>query len=71
MKVTFMEEIESRKAFTYKKRCPKCGSPYYDIHHQVTPPIPDCYWVQCRECEYEGLPGPTKDIAIGRWWIQR
>ena len=67
MKVTFMEELESRTAFSRKMYCPSCGSHMYIIHHQLSPETPDCWWVECEQCKYETFPSPTREVAIGRW----
>jgi DnaJ-class molecular chaperone len=67
MKVTFVEEIEDHIAFSSKKFCPKCGYHGYTIHHQLEPETSSAWWVSCPECEAEGLPGPSKDVAMGRW----
>lgn len=67
MKQTYTYEVETHKAFSRKMACPVCNSNYYDIYHQLSPESPEGWWVQCHDCKIEGLPGPTKDIAIGRW----
>ena len=67
MKVTFVEELESRTAFSRKMYCPKCGSHCYRVHHQLEPETASAWWIECEDCGHEGLPGPTREIAIGRW----
>lgn len=67
MKVTFVEEIEAHKAWRKSMACPCCGEPKYNIHHQLQPEEIDCWWVACPECEHEGPPSLTKEIAIARW----
>ena len=66
MKVTFIEEIEARKAWTNRMTCPKCNEFKYSIHRQFQP-WPDEWWISCDNCGYETTPAPTRDIAIERW----
>ena len=67
MKVTFMEEIEVRKAWFKSMNCPECGEIKYNVHHQLKPEEIDCWWVACPTCCFEGPPSPTREIAIARW----
>lgn len=74
MKVTFMEEVESRTAFSRKMYC-RCGSHEYDIVRiSKVDEIPMGYiddnvtWiVRCPQCGFEGPVSPTREVAIGRW----
>jgi len=68
MKVTYMERIERRTAFSRKMYCPYCGGHEYEIVEQLEPRCEDKEWfVRCAQCGYEELPAPTRKIAIGRW----
>lgn len=67
MKVTFVEEIESRTAYNRRMYCPHCGSHCYQIHHQLEPKEIENWWVECEECDWEGPGGPDRKIAIVRW----
>lgn len=66
MKVTFIEEIEAHKAWTYKMCCPRCNEFKYRIHHK-TQPQPDEWWIECDNCNYETEPAPTRNLAIMYW----
>lgn len=65
MKVTFIEEIEARKAFTRRMTCPKCSGFKYSIHHQLQPQ--ENWWFACDDCQYETIPTPEFKIAKERW----
>ena len=65
MKVTFIEEIEARKAFFPSMKCRRCGSPLYEIHHQTAPT--ECWWIKCSTCGCLGPESPTKLVATERW----
>lgn len=67
MKVTFLEELESRVAFGRKMFCPNCGAHGYIIHHQLEPETSNAWWIECEECGAEGFPSPSREIAIARW----
>ena len=67
MKVTFMEEIEARKAWFDSMYCSVCGEGYYRIHHQLQPPTLDGWWLECENCEHESIAAPTREAAIARW----
>lgn len=67
MKVTYLEELESRTALSRKMYCPKCGSHCYCIHHQLRPHELEEWWIECEECKYEGAGAPSREIAIARW----
>ena len=67
MKVTFIEEIEARKAWSYKMTCPQCDEFKYKIHHQLEPQTSRGWWLECCNCGFESYPSPTRDIAIARW----
>lgn len=67
MKITYVEELETRVALSRKMYCPNCGSHIYTIHHQLQPEVSSSWWIECDKCHYEGLPGPTRAIGIGRW----
>lgn len=75
MKVTYIEQIERRTAFSRKMYCPSCGGHEYDIVRiSKVDEIPMGYiddnvtWiVRCPQCGCEGLPAPSRAIAIARW----
>ena len=67
MKVTYVERIEHRTAFSRKMYCPHCGSHEYDIVEQLEPVVPNPWYIQCSHCEYEGEFMPTRDLAITQW----
>ena len=67
MRITFMEEVESRCAFSRKMYCPACGSHCYKIHHQLQPKTSDAWWIECEDCGALGLESPSRAIAIERW----
>ena len=67
MKVTFLEEVENRTAFSRSMYCPKCGSHIYNIHHQLQPQTDRCWWIECDECGHEGGSDLSKKFAIAKW----
>lgn len=67
MKVTFMEEIEAKKAWFESMCCPLCGEMKYKIHHQLQPATENAWWLECTNCGHESYPSPARDIAILRW----
>ena len=68
MKVTYIERIERKTAFSRKMFCPECGSNKYEIVEQLEPKCEYMKWhVRCSKCGCEGLGGPARDIAIARW----
>lgn len=68
MKVTYLERIERRTAFSRKMYCPSCGGHEYEVVEQLEPKCPDMEWyVRCSQCGAEGFGGPTREIAIARW----
>lgn len=66
MKVTYLEEVESRTAFSRKMLCPCCGSHMYKVIHQIQP-WPDCWRIECEECGAETKESPTRATAKLRW----
>ena len=67
MKITFIEEIESRHAWLGNMYCPKCICGKYKIHHQLKPQTENSWWVECDECEHEGPAAPSRELAIKGW----
>ena len=68
MKITFVEEIEARKAWRECMACPQCNELKYDIHHQLQPDNPASgWWLACPNCGFESPASPTREIAIARW----
>ena len=67
MKVTFMEEIEARKAWFGNMYCPCCDEGLYKSHHQLEPKVSDCWWIECENCGFETTPASTREYAIARW----
>ena len=67
MKVTYVEEVESKTALDRDKYCPNCGSHGYIIHHQLEPETSNCWWIECEDCGYESEPAPTRKLTIARW----
>lgn len=65
MRITAIEEIEARKAFLHRNYCPRCGSTYYHIHHQISPT--DKWWISCYKCHYESEECSTRNIAFASW----
>ena len=66
MKVTYVERIENRTAFSRKMYC-KCGSHEYEVVEQLEPETIERWYVRCPQCGREGYGGPTREIAIARW----
>ena len=67
MKVTFMEEIEARRAWRECMYCSKCNEGRYKIHHQLQPETSNAWWVECETCGFESPSAPTREIAITKW----
>ena len=67
LKVTYLEELEAKKAFTHKMFCPKCKGQFYTIHHQLRPETALTWWLECNDCGYTSFESPTREIAIARW----
>lgn len=67
MKVTFVEEIEARRAWLGNMYCPQCTCGKYNVHHQLDPVTSECWWIACPECGHEGMAAPSREIAIQRW----
>lgn len=67
MKVTYVERIETRTAFSRKMYCPSCGGHEYEIVEQLEPTTDHPWMIRCAQCGAEGFSSPEKDIAIARW----
>ena len=67
MKVTYLERIERRTAFSRKMYCHECGGHEYEIVEQLEPATPTPWKVRCFQCGTEGFESPARDIAIARW----
>jgi len=67
MKVTYLERVESRMAFSRKKYCPVCGGHEYKVIEVLEPALDEPWYIQCAQCEYTGESAPTRDIAMMRW----
>ena len=67
MKVTYLERIERRTAFSRKMYCPNCGGHEYEIVEQLEPTNPTPWFIRCPQCGAEGFQSPARDIAIARW----
>ena len=67
MKITVIEEIESKRAWAASMFCPRCGESRYQIHHQLQPNSFHCWWLSCPNCEYETEAMFAKDLAKKRW----
>lgn len=67
MKVTYVERIERRTAFSRKMYCPACGGHEYEIVEQLEPHTETPWKVRCYQCGAEGFESPARDIAIARW----
>lgn len=65
MKVTYVESIECHRAWRKKMVCPVCNSYIYELVEQLEPKHE--WYVRCPYCDAEGLPSPTKEVAIARW----
>lgn len=67
MKVTYLERIERRLAYSRKMYCGSCGGHEYEIVEQLEPYTPTPWRVRCMQCGAEGYEAPARDIAIARW----
>jgi hypothetical protein len=67
MKITYYEEIESKRAWRMSMCCRRCESHHFNIHHQLTPEIFNSWWVQCADCERVGPSAPNRSEALRRW----
>lgn len=67
MKVTYVDEVETRSAFSRKMWCPKCGNHYFEVVHQVKPAAMLNWYVRCPECEFETPSAATREIALVLW----
>ena len=67
MKVTYLERIENRTAFSRKMYCPSCGGHEYIVVEQLQPESVMPWYVRCPQCGYESYLSPARDIAIARW----
>ena len=67
MKVTFLEEIESKHAWRDVSYCAKCNNGIYEVHHQLEPETSDCWWVMCPNCKREMPHMPTRAMALKYW----
>lgn len=70
MKVTYLERIENRTAFSRHMYC-RCGSHDYDIVEQLEPETETPWFLRCCECGFESYASPARDIAIARWKQQQ
>lgn len=67
MKVTYTEEIESHRAWFAHMYCPKCDEGIYEIHHQLSPIVDKCWWLECPNCGFESVHTTTCRLAINGW----
>ena len=67
MKVMFVEEIESHKAWRDSMGCMHCGELLFDVHRQIKPEVKDCWWVECPNCEHQTAPASTREQALKNW----
>ena len=67
MKVTYLEKIERRTAFSRKMYCPSCGGHEYEIVEQLEPQTPTPWIVRCPNCGNTSYESPARVIAIARW----
>lgn len=67
MKITFIDEIESHRAWLGTMYCPKCGEGKYSIHHQLDPLVSNCWWIECPICGHESPHMPSHQAAIDAW----
>lgn len=68
MKMTFLEEIEYKRAWAPKSHCRNCGSSKYQIHHQFSSGDEDeCWWCKCGECGRLTAEMPTRELALSVW----
>lgn len=65
MKVNYYEVSWKKHAFSRKMRCPNCGCKIYEVVHIEEPNY--TWFIRCPKCGTEGLEGPTKLVALGRW----
>ena len=72
MKVTYIERIERRTAFSRKMYCGQCGEHEYEIVEQLEPkapePFPSTLWfIQCANCGHATPTLLSRKSAI-QWW---
>ena len=67
MKVLFVEEIESHKAWRDSMGCMHCGELLFDVHRQIKPEVKECWWVECPNCEHQGPHTLTRELALKGW----
>lgn len=77
MKVTYLERIEEKIAFSRKMYCPSCGSHSYEIvrsnkieqtkYGQYINTDTTEWFVRCQDCGTESPASPSREIAIARW----
>lgn len=67
MKVTFIEEIETHRAWLETMSCPKCCELKYRLHHQTFPTTENSWWLECANCEFESPAAPSRELAIKAW----
>ena len=67
MKVTYMERIERRTAFSRKMYCGQCGEHEYEIVEQLEPQTFTPWTVRCPNCGHTSYESPAREIAIARW----
>lgn len=66
MKVTYLEQVENRIAFSRNMYC-TCGSHEYEIVKVLEPYMDAPWFIRCPECGREIALSPTKEIAKERW----
>jgi ribosomal protein S27E len=66
MKVTYLEEIEHRTAFSRKMYCPACGSHMYKVIHQLHPE-PKVWRIECEGCGHATADYGGKSLAKREW----
>ena len=67
MKVTYLERIENRTAYSRKMFCPECGGHEYEVIEQLEPFTDNKWYIRCPQCGYDSYQSPTRAVAIGRW----
>ena len=67
MKVTFIEEIESHRAWFQHMFCPQCDEGTYKVHHQLEPVEERCWWITCPNCGFESAHSTTYQLATSAW----
>ncbi len=67
MKITFMEEIEARRAWRECMACPRCDELKFNIHHQTSPQTYNDWWVSCPNCDFTADAAPTRKLALQNW----